>query len=98
MANNVSQNHAPDFLGGVVEVTVGGVVDVTSPLIGRSIIDGLRTKFSPSGQMQEGDYFMDRSRDILKRHLQLIEVHQQDLIRLGIEKSVLTIYMPQSVG
>lgn len=91
MANNISLNHPPDLLGGVVEVTVGGVVDVSSPLIGRSIIDGLRTKFSTGSQMQQGDYFMDRSRDLLRRHLQLIEVHQQDTIRLRIEELVQTV-------
>ena len=91
MANNISPNHPPDLLGGVVEVTIGGVVDVSSPLIGRSIIDGLRTKFSTGSQVQEGDYFMDRSRDLLRRHLQLIEVHQQDTIRLRIEELVQTV-------
>ena len=88
MANNISQNHAPDFLEGPVEVTVGGVVDVAGPLIGRSIMDGIRIKFSPGSLMQEGDYFMDRSRVLLRRHLQLIEVHQQDMIRERIDRLV----------
>ena len=86
MANNVSRDHAPEFLGGVVEVNVGGVVEVTGPLIGRSIIDGLWKKFSASGLVQEGDDFMDRSRVLLRRHLQLIEVNDQDTIRDNIDK------------
>lgn len=89
-ANAVSPNHAPD-LGGVFEVTVGGVVEVASPLIERSIIDGLWRKLSAGGQIREGDYFMDRSRDILRQHLQLIEVHDQDTIRLNIDEFVKSI-------
>ena len=81
MANNVSQNHATDNLGGILEVSVGGVVEVSGPLIGRSIIDGLRRKFSAHDQVQEGDGLMDRSRDLLRMHLQLMEVHEQDAIR-----------------
>lgn len=88
MANNVSQNHTPDLLGGAFEVNVGGVVEVTGPLIGWSIIDGLRRKFSASGQMEEGDYFMDRSRELLRRHLQLIEVNDQDTIRVNMDEFV----------
>jgi hypothetical protein len=92
MANTVSPNNPPD-VGGVFEVAVGGVVEVDSPLIGRSIIDGLRRKFSAGGQIKEGDYFMDRSRDLLRRHLQLIEVHDQDTIRLNIDEFVYSIYI-----
>jgi len=83
MANGVSQSYAPS---GVVEVIVGGTIDVSGPLVGRSIIDGLRKKFSPSGQVQEGDDLMDRSRDLLRRHLQLMEVNDQDAIRKKIDE------------
>jgi hypothetical protein len=79
MANTFSRNQAP---GGVVEVTVGGVVNVTGPP------NGLWSKFSTSSQMQQGDLLMDRTRDLLRAHLQLIEVHQQTLIRKGIDKLV----------
>lgn len=85
MANNLSQNRPSESFGGVVEVSVGGVIDVDGPLIGRSIIDGLRAKFSASGQMKKGDYFMDRSRELLRRHLQLMEVREQDTIRTNFE-------------
>ena len=89
MANSISPNHAPDE--GSIEETVGGVVDVAGPLIGRSIIDGLRRKFFPSGLVQEGDFLMDRSRDLLGRHLQLMEVHDQDAIRENLDQLVSTI-------
>jgi hypothetical protein len=98
MANNVSQNHATDKLGGILEVSVGGVVEVSGPLVGRSIIDGLRRKFSTHNQVQEGDGFMDRSRDLLRMHLQLMEVREQDEIRDKFDMLVWAIYMPQSVG
>jgi hypothetical protein len=99
MANSDSQNHVPDFPGDVVEVTVGGVVNVTGPPVGWNIIDGLRRKFTTSSQMQQGDDLMDNTRVLLKRHLQLIEVREQDAIRRSIEELVLTIYyMPRSAG
>ena len=83
MANNVTPNHAPDFLGGTVDV------EVTGPLIGRSIFDGLLGNFSTSGQMEEGDYNMDRSRELLRRHLQLMNVDEQDTIRQKFDELVL---------
>jgi hypothetical protein len=82
MANNFSQNHTPNVLGGV-ELTVGGFVDVTGPPIGTK---GLWGDFTASTQIEEGDYLMDRSRDLLRRHLQMIEVHDQDTIRERIDK------------
>ena len=93
MANIVPPNHAHD--GGFIEETVGGVVDVAGPVIGRSIIDGLRRKFSPSGLVQEGDFLLDRSRDLLGRHLQLMEVRDEKAIRKNFDLLVSTIYMSQ---
>jgi hypothetical protein len=83
MASSISQNYAPS---GVLEVIVGGAIDVSGPLVGRSIIDGLRKRFSPNGQVQEGDDLMDRSRDLLRRHLQLMEINDQDAIRKKIDE------------
>lgn len=83
MANNVTPNHAPDFLGGTVDV------EVTGPLIGRSIFDGLLGQFSTSGQLEMGDYNMDRSRELLRRHLQLIEVGERVDIRRRFDELVL---------
>jgi hypothetical protein len=81
-------HHAPDVLGGVAEVGVNGVVEVTGPLIGRNIIDGLWRKLSPRSQIQEGDYFMDRSRDLLRRHIQLIELREKGTISRSINELV----------
>lgn len=83
MANNVTPNHAPDFLGGTV------YVEVTGPLTGKSIFDGLLANLSTSGLMEKGDYNMDRSRELLRRHLQLMEVDEQDIIRKRFDELVL---------
>ena len=87
MPNNVPPNPTSDSLGDVIEVNVGGVVEVNGSLIGRSIIDGFWSKFSPSSQIQEGDYYMDRSRDLLKRHLRLIDLDEQDAIWQRLDRS-----------
>ncbi|KAH9978289.1 hypothetical protein BJV74DRAFT_142156 [Russula compacta] len=73
MANNFSQNYAPKI--------VEGAVEVTGHIIGRSLIDGLRKSFTTSSQVEEGDYFMDQSRDLLQKHLQLIQLNEQTIIR-----------------
>ena len=80
MSNNAPPNRTFDSLGDVIEVNVGGVVEVNGSLVGRSMIEGFWSKFSPSSQIQEGDCYMDRSRDLFKRHLRLIEVREQDAI------------------
>ena len=86
MSNNVPPNRTSDALGDVIEVNVGGVVEVNGSFIGRSIIDGFRSKFSYSSQTQEGDYYMDRSRDLLRRHLRLIAVREQNLICQSLDE------------
>lgn len=93
MANNVSPSCAPDTRD-VVEVTVAGVIDIAGPVIGGSIIDNLRRIFSTSIQMREGDYLMDRSRELLRRHIQLLEIHQQDVIWGNVDELVYTVFIP----
>lgn len=72
MSNTFSQNYAPGFVGGV---------------IGRSLIDSLRRRFTSSSLVQRGDYFMDQSRRLLQHHLQLIELHDQGIIHRNYERS-----------
>ena len=75
MDNNTSQNYPP-----AIEI-VGGTIEVTSHLDGRSLISGLwRTVFTGS-LVQDGDYFMDRSRTLLQRHLRLMRLRDQKVIR-----------------
>jgi hypothetical protein len=80
MSSNFSQNYAPELVGGIVEVTGG--------LIGKSLIDSLRKSFTSSSQMQRGDYFMDQSRTLLQNHLQIIEQHDQIAILRNYEMLV----------
>ncbi|KAI9461052.1 hypothetical protein F5148DRAFT_1215944 [Russula earlei] len=72
MANNVSQGRAPEI--------VVGVVKVTGP-VGRSLIDTLWDNLSTDRQRQQGDYYMDLSRGLLQRHLKLIQIKTQFIIR-----------------
>jgi hypothetical protein len=55
---------------------------------GAAVIDLLRRNFITGGQLQQGDDFMDRSRDLLQRHLELMELNQQNIIRGTYFKSV----------
>jgi len=88
MANNRTQNNAPDILGGAAKVTIGGVVEVTSPLDRGSLVGGLLRKFSTSRQLHAGDYLVDRSRALFQEHLQLMEVEEQKAIQRYIEQLV----------
>jgi hypothetical protein len=75
MDNNTFQNYPP-----AIEI-VGGTIEVTGHLDGRSLISGLwRTIFTGS-LLQDGDYFMDRSRVLLQRHLRLMRLQDQKIVR-----------------
>jgi hypothetical protein len=41
--------------------------------------------------MEQGDYFMDRSMDLLEKHLQLMEFSEQSAIRIRYLKSVFNV-------
>ncbi len=88
MADNITQNHTPDILGGAAEVTVEGVIEVISPLFGGSLVSGLLRKISTSSQHHAGDYYMDRSRILLQKHLELMEPHEQRAIKQSINQLV----------
>jgi len=79
MANNNLQTQAPESI-----VTV----NVSNNLIGRSVIDDLRRSISIGDQEELGDHFMDQSRDLLRSHLNLIELDTQRIIRERILESV----------
>jgi hypothetical protein len=74
MALNVIHDLAPEIASGVV-------VEVSGHVLGRSLIDGLRKNFFPSSQVEQGDHYMDRSRELLQRHLELIQLDEQNTIR-----------------
>jgi hypothetical protein len=79
MDNNANKNYPP-----VIEI-VGGNIEVTGHLDGRSLTSGLwRTVFTGS-LVQDGDYFMDRSHSLLQRHLKLMQPQDQDIIRINLD-------------
>jgi len=75
MDNNTFQNYPP-----AIEI-LGGTIEVTSHLDGRSLIGGLWRNVFTGSLMQDGDYFMDRSRSLLQRHLKLMRVQDQNVVR-----------------
>ncbi|KAI9452336.1 hypothetical protein F5148DRAFT_1289649 [Russula earlei] len=71
------------------EINVG-IFETSGHLIGRSLIDDIRKTFSPRRQTREGDFFMDRSRNLLQVHLNMIENDAKIVIRRSY-KEVLKI-------
>lgn len=87
MDNNTSQNYPP-----AIEI-LGGTIEVTSHLDGTSLIGGLWRTFFTGSLMQDGDYFMDRSRTLLHMHLQLMRPQDQNVIRQNYHASVSDIHI-----
>jgi len=81
MANDIPQKSKYTPIG------VEGVVEVNAHLVGSSLIDSLRRTFTIEGKMEQGDYFMDRSMDLLEKHLQLMEFSEQSAIRIRYLKA-----------
>jgi hypothetical protein len=74
---------------------VEGVVEVTGHLLGRSLIDFLRKNFITSGQVEQGDDFMDKSTVLLEQHLHLIQLEAQTRIRVSFILSVCSVCVRQ---
>jgi hypothetical protein len=85
MANDIPRNLKYTPIG------VEGVVEVNAHLVGSSLIDSLRRTFSVDSQMEQGDYFTDRSMDLLERHLQLMRLTDQIAIGNRYMKSVFNV-------
>jgi hypothetical protein len=85
MAANVIHDLAPGIASGVI-------VEVSGHVLGRSLIDGLRRNIFPSGQVEQGDHYMDRSRELLQKHLKLIQLHEKDTILDYYEELVWQIH------
>ena len=82
MANDIPKNLKYTPIG------VEGVVEVNAHLVGGSVIDSLRRTFTIDSQMEQGDYFMDRSLDLLEKHLQMMLLREQITIQQGYMESV----------
>ena len=73
MADNYRTNYGPQIAAGVFEVRCHR--------IGKAIIDSLRKNFTGDGQMQRGDFYMNRSRELLQRHLKIIRLDDKNIIQ-----------------
>jgi len=80
MADNFTQNIAPQV--------VGSVVQVTGDLFGKTLVDDLRKRWSPRRQEERGDHFMDQSRDLLQKHLEIIPPAQKESIGADYDQFV----------
>ena len=87
MDTNTSQNYPPAF-----EI-LGGTIEVTSHLDGRSLIGGLWRNIFTGSLVQDGDNFMDQSRTLLQRHLKLMQLQDQNVIRQTYDMLVSVIHV-----
>ncbi len=83
MASNISHNYAIEIASNVIEVN--------GHLLGRSLIDGLRRTFTftTGHEVEQGDLYMNRSRGLLERHIQMLRLNDQNNIRLQYDELVL---------
>jgi len=72
MANN-SSNYGLE--------TAGYIFEVASHLIGKAIVDILRENFTGDGKMQRGDFYMNQSRELLRRHVEIIRRDDKPIIQ-----------------
>ena len=85
MANNIPKNLK------YIPIGVEGVVEVNAHLVGDSLIDSLRRTFTVNRQIEQADYFMDRSLNLLEKHLQLMLLSDQMTIRSQYLLSVFSV-------
>jgi hypothetical protein len=83
-------NNAPPKLS-YTPVSVEGDVEVNVRFGGWNPVDTLRGFFTIDSQMDQGDYLMDRSRHLLGKHLQLMEVEDQTIVRDSYTESVFNV-------
>jgi hypothetical protein len=79
MSGTFAQAYGPQFAGGVFQVPV--------QFIGQSIIDSIRKQL-PSRQVQRGDWYADGARNLIRTHLQLLELADRKNIEIMLRSSV----------
>jgi len=82
MANDIPQSLKYTPIG------VEGVVEVNAHLVGGSLIDSLRKTFTVDRQIEQADFFMDRSLNLLEKHLRLMLLRDQIAIQTPFMESV----------
>ena len=86
MDNHTFKNYHPGI--GIVD----GNIEVTGHLDGRSLISSLWRTLSASSLTQDGDHFVDQSHGLLQRHLKLMPLQDQIIIRQSLDTLVLALY------
>lgn len=87
MANNTFNNYPAG-----IDI-VGGNIAVTGNLDGRSLITVLWRTLSTSSLVQDGDHFMDQALSLLQRHLKLMPLQEQNVIRESLDLLVSSIHI-----
>lgn len=49
--------------------------------VANHVVDSLRENFTGDGNTQCGDFYMNRSRDLLRRHLEIIRLGDKTIIQ-----------------
>ena len=73
MADNSRTNYGLEIAGYIFKVA--------SHRIGKAIVDSIRENFTGDGKMQRGDFYMNLSRELLRRHLEIIRRDDKPIIQ-----------------
>ena len=64
---------------------VGGFYEVSGVFLGWGIVAGIKNSFT-SGRIRRGDFDMNRSRNLLQRHLRQLPLGEQNFIRRSFDE------------
>ena len=87
MANNTFNNCPPGIN------IVGGTIEITGHLDGRGLITVLWRTLSTSSLAKDGDHLMDQALSLLQRHLKLMPLQEQNVIRESLDLLVSSIHI-----
>jgi hypothetical protein len=79
MAGTFPRSYAPQFAGGIIQVT--------SQSMGQILVDSIRKQF-PGRKTQRGDFYLDHTNQVLDTNLSLIKLDDQHTIKVMLETSV----------
>jgi hypothetical protein len=79
MPNTFTHDYAPQFAGGVFQVT--------TQFLGLSIVESIRKQL-PRCKVQRGDEYADGARNLLRTNLELMEPAEQAKIKTLLQLSV----------
>jgi hypothetical protein len=76
MAGTFPQSYAPQFAGGIIQVT--------SQSMGQFLVDSIRKQFRRR-KTQRGDFYLDQTNQVLDTNLSLIKPDDQQTIEVMLE-------------